>query len=80
MEGRLGLHLQSAVTWQGESNENDTGQIWIVNRWDIHRLNNMRMNEHGDRVKLTSEMQSKCTQVHGHRTVNSYIDSIRHCY
>lgn len=44
MEGRLGLHLQSAVRWQGDSNENDTGQKWTVNRWDIHKLNYMRMN------------------------------------
>lgn len=44
MEGRLGLHLQSAVRWQGDSNENDTGQKWTVNRWDMDKLNNMRMN------------------------------------
>lgn len=44
MEGRFGLHLQSAVRWQGDSNENDTGQKWTVNRWDVHKLNNIRMN------------------------------------
>lgn len=45
MEGRLGLHLQSAVRWQGDSNENDTGQKWTVNRWiDMHKHEDEYMN------------------------------------